>query len=601
MSQWTFQRFKKEDFRKVPKAPGIYKYLNKEGTIIYVGKAKNLRNRVSNYFLSGNQHSLKTTRLVREIVDIEFVIVNNEYEALVLENSLIKENQPKYNIMLKDGKSYPFIIITNERFPRVLSTRRVNPKDGEYFGPFTSGRAMYNVLGLIKKLYKIRSCTLSLSKKNVDAGKFKVCLEYHIGNCKGPCQNFQDEPDYLGDIAQIRHILKGNLAPVRAHFRQAMETASEAMQFEMAHVFKEKLESLESFQTKSLVANPKITQTDIFTIVSDDNKSFVNYMKIDEGMIKQSETIEVVRKLEEEEAEILSLVMFNFRKKFQSTSTTILTNIKVDAWENVELVVPLIGDKKKLIDLSLKNVEFFRKANQEPVTTPTDKVLAQLQQDLKLEKEPRHIECFDNSNIQGTNPVASMVCFKNGRPSKKDYRKFKIKTVVGPDDFSSMKEIVGRRYARLQEEQSELPDLILIDGGKGQLAAACDALKELNLYGQIPIVGIAKRLEEIYLPNDPYPVHIHKKSMSLKLIQRVRDEAHRFAITFHRDSRSKGQTTSELDGIPGIGEKTRKILLTQFGSVQRIKNASITELAQFIGLSKAQGIVRALNKKEDYE
>lgn len=601
MSQWTFQRFKKDDFRKVPKAPGIYKYLNKEGTIIYVGKAKNLRSRVSSYFLSGNQHSLKTTRLVREVVDIEFVIVNNEYEALVLENALIKENQPKYNIMLKDGKSYPFIIITNERFPRVMTTRRVHAGDGEYFGPFTSGRSMHNVLGLIKRLYKIRNCTLSLTKKNVEMGKFKVCLEYHIGNCKGPCQAFQEEIDYLGEIAQIRHILKGNLAPVRAHFRHSMETASAAMEFEVAHVFKEKLESLESFQTKSLVANPKITQTDIFTIVSEGSKSFVNYMKIDEGMIKQSETIEVVRKLEEEEAEILPLIMFNFRKKFQSTSTTILTNIKVDAWENVELVVPMIGDKRKLIDLSLKNVEFFRKANQEPVTTPTDKVLAQLQQDLKLDNEPRHIECFDNSNIQGTNPVASVVCFKNGRPSKKDYRKFKIKTVVGPDDFSSMKEIVGRRYARLLEEKSELPDLILIDGGKGQLAAACDALKELDLYGQIPIVGIAKRLEEIYLPNDPYPVHIHKKSMSLKLIQRVRDEAHRFAITFHRDSRSKEQTVSALDDIPGIGEKTRNILLTQFGSVQRIKNASITELAQFIGLSKAQGIVRALNKKEDHE
>ncbi len=599
METWNFQRFHKDDFRKVPSSPGVYKYLNKEGIIIYVGKAKNLRKRVSSYFLSGTNHTLKTARLVREVTEIEFVIVNNEYEALVLENSLIKENQPRFNIMLKDGKSYPYVCITKERFPKVLSTRRVNPKKGEYFGPFTSVRAMNNVLRLVKKLYKIRTCSLTLSEKNVESGKFSVCLEYHIKNCKGPCVGFQSEDSYLSDIAEIRHILKGNLFPVKTSFKESLNLAVQDLRYEDAQVLKEKIESLESFQSRSLVANPQITQTDIFTIESDNNKSFINYMKIEEGAIKQSETIEVKRKLDESEAEILPLVMFNLRRKFESDSKTILTNIKVDTWEDVSVSVPKIGDKRKLVDLSLKNVKFYRKESANQAPTLTDKTLAQLQEDLSLEEVPKHIECFDNSNIQGSNPVASMVCFKNARPSKKDYRKFRIKTVEGPDDFLSMKEIVTRRYRRLVEEQLPLPQLIVIDGGKGQLSAACEALKELDLYGELPIIGIAKKLEEIYLPNDPFPLHINKKSLSLKLLQRIRDEAHRFAITFHRDSRSNTQTVSELDSIHGIGDKTRNILLNQLKSVDRIRKASITELAQFIGLSKAQIVSKALNKKED--
>lgn len=599
MEEWRFQRFEKDEFRKVPQSPGVYKYLNKEGTIIYVGKAKNLRKRVSNYFLKGTNHTLKTERLVRDVRHIEFVIVNNEYEALVLENTLIKEYQPKFNIMLKDGKSYPYLCITKERFPRVISTRRVNPKNGEYFGPFTSVRAMNNVLLLVKKLYKLRTCTLNLSRKNVESGKYNVCLEYHIQNCKGPCVGFQSEDVYNHDIKQIRDIIKGNLTPVKDHFKASMQQAIGNLKFEEAQILKDKLESLDSFNSRSLVANPHITKTDIFTIKSEKNKSYINYLKIDEGAIKLSETIEVKRKLDETEAEILPLIMFNLRKRFNSDSTTILTNINCQSWEQVEIVQPKIGDKKKLVDLSLKNVYFFRKENSDKPPTITEKVLHQLREDLSLHKIPNHIECFDNSNIQGSNPVASMVCFKQGRPSKRDYRKFRIKTVDGPDDFESMKEIVHRRYSRLQKEDSPMPDLIVIDGGKGQLSAACLALKNIDLYGQIPIVGIAKKLEEIYFPNDSFPIHINKKSPSLKLLQRIRDEAHRFAITFHRDSRSKIQTLSELDNIHGVGEKTKNILLSQFGSVARIKKSSITELAQWIGLAKAQLIYRALNKKED--
>ena len=600
MNEWKFQQFERDEYLRLPNSPGVYKYLNKQGTIIYVGKAKSLKKRVASYFVSQAQHSLKTARLVNEISKIEFVIVNTEYEALVLENSLIKENQPKYNILLKDGKSYPYLIITKERFPRVLSTRKVNFELAEYYGPFTSGRSMHNVLSLIKKLYQLRTCNLNLSKKNIEQSKFKVCLEYHIGNCLGPCQAFQTEEDYLDQIDEIREILKGNLTPIKNNFKLSLELAVNDLRFEEAHILQEKIISLDSFTSKSLVANPRISNTDVFTIQSDDSKSYINYMKIEEGVIKLSETIEVVRKLDEDEKEILPLVIFNLRKKFHSTSTSILTNIKIDTWEELDITIPKIGDKKKLIELSLKNVEFYRKENNYPKIPLANKALIQLQEDLKLDQLPDHIECFDNSNIQGTNPVASMVCFKDGKPSKRDYRKFNIKTVVGPNDFESMKEIVTRRYSRIIEEEQALPKLIIIDGGKGQLSAACEALLKIGLYGEVPIIGIAKKLEEIYLPNDPYPVHIHKKSMSLKLIQRIRDEAHRFAITFHRDKRSKGLTVSELDSIPGIGDKTKKILLNQYKSTERIKNASVSELAQIIGLSRAQTIVKALNKKEDH-
>lgn len=599
MNQWVFQRFKKENFRKIPSSPGVYKYLNKERIIIYVGKSKNLRKRVASYFTRSQNENLKTIRLIREIAEIAFVIVNTEYEALVLENSLIKKNQPKYNIMLKDGKSYPFICITKERFPRVFSTRQIQKGTGEYFGPFTNVKMMNNVLNLVKELYKIRTCNLNLSEKNISSGKLKVCLEYHLHNCKGPCEAYQTESDYNTDISHIRYILKGNLQPVKSSFKKSLDLAAQELRYEEAQRFKERLTSLESFQSKSLVANPNISNTDVFTIESENDTSFINYMKIDGGAIKLSETIEVKRKLDEEEHEILPLIIFNLRNKFASTNPSIFTNLMVKTWENINITVPLIGDKKKLIELSLKNVRCYKKESLENTPSPTNKILTQLKEDFSMEKLPEHIECFDNSNIQGSNPVASMVCFKNARPSKKDYRKFKIKTVVKPDDFGSMEEIISRRYKRLLAENQSLPNLIVIDGGKGQLSAACKALKELDLYGTIPIVGIAKKLEEIYFPNDPYPIHINKKSMSLKLIQQIRDEAHRFAITFHRDKRSEGQIESTLDGIKGIGSKTKHTLLDQYKSVTRLRTASITELAQLIGLAKAQIIFSYLNKKED--
>ena len=599
MDSWVFQSFSRNDFRKIPSSPGVYKYLNKNGIIIYVGKAKNLCKRVTSYFTKSQTHNLKTVRLVGEITEIEFVIVNNEYEALVLEDSLIKQNQPKYNIMLKDGKSYPFVCVMAERFPRVFSTRQVVKGQGEYFGPFTSIRAMNNVLNLVNKLYKIRTCTFNLSKKNVHSGKFKVCLEYHVNNCKGPCANLQEEDDYNQDIEHIRHILKGNLQPVKQSFKESLEHATKELRFENAQLFKDRLESLISFRSKSLVANPKISDTDVFTIESEKDSSFINYMKIDAGTIKLSETIEVKRKLDESESEILPIVIFNLRKRFESESIEVLSNLKVETWEKLTITVPVIGDKKKLVDLSLKNVRFYRKQGLNNTPSLTDKILLQLKDDLSLYTTPKHIECFDNSNIQGSNPVASMVCFRNARPYKRDYRKFKIKTVTGPDDFGSMVEIVSRRYSRLRDEKKPFPDLIVIDGGKGQLSAACEALKSLNLYGAIPIIGIAKRLEEIYLPNDPYPIHISKKSISLKLIQQLRDEAHRFAITFHRDARSKAQTVSELDNIEGIGAKTKTKLFSEFKSLKRIKMASITDLSQVIGLSKAQVIYRFLKKKQD--
>ncbi len=603
MHTWKYQRYDKSDYSRVPNAPGVYKYLNTAKDIIYVGKAKDLRKRVSSYFVPSAKHSVKTARLVHETRQIEFVIVPSEYEALVLENELIKENQPKYNINLKDGKSYPSICITRERFPRVFPTRRIIPDQGEYFGPFTSVRAMNGILDLIKKWYKLRTCNFNLSEKNVNNGKFKVCLEYHLENCKGPCEGLQDERSYNEDIEQIRHILKGHLGPVKNHIKQQMSEAVESLQFERAQFLKNRLTSLDKFQTRSLVANPKISQLDVFSITSEKQTSYVNFMKIEEGGIRLSETIEVQRKMDESEAEILSLVMFNLRKRFGSTNTQIVANIQVETWDDVTLTVPKIGDKRKLIELSLKNVKFYKKQSLEKTPPRENKVLEQLKEALRLQELPQHIECFDNSNIQGSDPVAAMVCFKNGKPAKKDYRKFHVKTVEGPNDFASMTEIVARRYGRLLSENQALPQLIVIDGGKGQLSAAVEALQQLDLYGKVPIIGIAKRLEEIYVPEDPYPIHISKKSPSLRLIQHLRDEAHRFAISFHRDSRSKGQISSILDHAPGIGDKSKEKLLTTFKSMQRIKQAGITDLAAAVGLKKAQDLYAYLHedKKRDQQ
>lgn len=585
----------------LPDQPGVYKFYNTERTLIYVGKAKTLKNRVSSYFNKSKGANRKTRKMASEVRSIEFTIVNSEFDALLLENSLIKKNQPRYNILLKDDKSYPYILLTNERFPRIIPTRRLIHGQGKYFGPFASVKGMNNILELLRNLYQIRTCRYDLSEKNIQEGKFKVCLEYHIGNCRGPCEGLQSEENYNADIEQATNILKGNLGVPRTYFREKMQEAAENLEFELAQEYKMKTELLAKYQAKSLVVNDHIGDTDVFTIVSDDQMAFVNYLKANKGAIVLTKTIEVKKKLDESDEEILALIMVELRERYRSTATEVLTNIEMPVViEGVAFTVPKIGDKRKLVDMSLKNALYYKRERFNRVQDNKERihrVVLKLQEDLRLKVPPVHLECFDNSNMQGTHPVASMVCFKNGRPSKKDYRKFNIKTVVGPDDFASMYEIVFRRYKRLLDEEADLPNLIVIDGGKGQLSAACQALKDVGIYGDIPIIGIAKRLEEIYRPEDPYPLHIDKKSESLKLIQRARDEAHRFAITFHRQKRSNAAFRSELEDIKGIGKKTAMSLLKNFKSVKRIKEAEEEELVSLVGPVKAKALKEALADK----
>lgn len=575
----------------LPDSPGIYRYYNQAGVLIYVGKAKNLRKRVASYFNKQSQYNRKTEKLVSEISKIEYTIAQSEFDALLLENNFIKQNQPKYNILLKDDKTFPYLCILKEPFPRIISTRKYAPQQGEYFGPYTSVVSMKSVLELVQQLYSIRTCNLLLSQENIKQKKFKVCLEYQIGNCRGPCEGLQTEEDYLEEIAQARNIFKGSLSTVKNHLAERMRAASANLAFERAAQFKHKLELLEKFQTKSLVVNQKMTDIDVITITSSETESFINYLQIKEGAIIFSKNVEVKKKLSETDSEILSLVAQEMRSEYGNSNKVILSNVPliVNA-DDIENIVPQIGDKRKLVALSLTNA-LYSKKNKE--VGKADKKYKQketlqiLQQDLRLTRLPEIIECFDNSNFQGTTPVASMVRFVNGLPDKQGYRHFNIKTVIGPDDFASMREIVGRRYKRIVEEKGCLPDLIIVDGGKGQLASACEALKEIDLYGQVPIVGIAKRLEEIYYPDDPLPLHIHKKSAGLLLIQRIRDEAHRFAITFHRQKRSKATITTSLESIPGIGRKTADVLLGHFKSLKKIQNASTEELASIIGKKKA--------------
>ena len=580
----------KESLAKLPDQPGIYKFFNGDNALIYVGKAKNIKKRVGSYF-SKSLLDRKTVRMVSEIAAVEYAIVNSEFDAFLLENNLIKTNLPKYNIRLKDDKTFPYLCVANERFPRIYSTRRKIPEAGQYFGPYASVKAMKSVLGLIRSLYTIRTCSLNLSEENIQKGKYKICLEYHIGNCKGPCEGLQSEEGYNEDISQARHILKGNLGLVRNYFKDQMQEAARTMAFERAQLMKDKLDLLEKFQAKSLVVNQKLTDVDVFTIISDNKTAYVNYLKIFHGTITVTDTVEIKKKLNETDEEILAMIIIDQRHKYKSTSSEIFSNLPLQLpLDEVTVTLPKIGDKKKLIDLSIKNILFYKKEKLNETRESkkqSNKVLEILQEDLQLKELPLHIECFDNSNIQGSNPVASMVCFKNGKPSKKDYRKYHIKTVVGPDDFASMYEINHRRYKRLLEEKAPLPDLIVIDGGKGQLNAACTALKDLGLYGEIPVIGIAKRLEEIYYPEDPYPLHIDKKSPSLSLLQKIRDEAHRFAITFHRNARSKKSLATELESIEGVGEKTIDKLLSVFKSVKKIKEAPMEALARAVGEKKA--------------
>ncbi|MCG8390604.1 MAG: excinuclease ABC subunit UvrC [Cytophagales bacterium] len=576
---------------RLPTQPGVYRFYNAAQKLIYVGKAKNIKKRVSSYFNRHQNSSLKTKKMVAEIKAIEFTIVNAEYEALLLENNLIKKNQPRYNILLRDDKTYPYICVTNERFPRIITTRRVIQRLGRYYGPFTNVKAMRQVLALIKSLYTLRTCTYNLSEENIRKGKFKVCLAYHIGNCQGPCEGLQDEEDYQKDTVQAEHILKGNLHKVKLFFKEKMHQAARSLAFEKAQAYKEKLEALEKYQAKSLIVNPKITDLDVFGIVSDEQAAFVSYLKIKNGMIIFTQTVEIKKKLNEEDNEILPLVIFNFREKYRSDAPEVLTNTPVAlTLDAVKVTVPKIGDKKKLIELTIRNALFFKKERFQRKASykeRTNKPLILLQQDLQLKSLPLRIECFDNSNIQGSNPVASMVCFKNGKPAKSEYRHFTIKTVTGPDDFASMREVVLRRYKSLVDEDQDLPELIVIDGGKGQLSAAVQSLKKVGIYGKVAIIGIAKKLEEIYYPEDPYPIHINKKSPSLKLLQRIRDEAHRFAITFHRNKRSKASFQSQLEEIAGVGPKTISKLLQHFKSVKHIKEASIEALAEQVGTQKA--------------
>lgn len=582
----------KEVVQRLPDSPGVYKFYNQENILIYIGKAKSIKKRVSSYFSKTSGINRKTLRLVSEINSIDYTVSNTEFDALLLENNFIKQNQPKYNILLKDDKTFPYICILKERYPRIIYTRKYLPEQGEYFGPYSSVVAMKNVLELTRKLYSIRTCSLLLSESNIEQKKFKVCLEFHLGNCKGPCENLYDEKSYRDEIEQARHILKGNLNIVYQYFINQMKSASSNMEFERAQRYKEKLHTLERFQSKSLVVNRDLTDIDVFTITSTEEYAYVNYMQIKEGAIIYSKTIELKKKLDEPDEELLSFSTWELREQTNSDNTVIFTNIPIVVpEESIENVVPKIGDKRKLIALSLKNALELKKEKEilrEGKKSRQKEVLIILQKDLQLQNLPNIIECFDNSNLQGTTPVASMVRFVDGRPDKKGYRHFNIKTVEGANDFASMKEIVLRRYRRILEEASKLPDLIMVDGGKGQLSSACEALKELNIYGLVPIIGIAKKLEEIYYPEDPFPLHINKKSPGLLLLQQIRDEAHRFAITFHRLKRSKGQLKTEIEGLEGIGEKTALKLLKHFKSVKKIKEASMEEIESLIGRKKAE-------------
>ncbi|MFZ6000903.1 MAG: excinuclease ABC subunit UvrC [Bacteroidota bacterium] len=590
----------KSQVASLPDSPGIYRFYNSDNILIYVGKAKSLKKRVSSYFNKQSQFNRKTEKLVSEIESIQYTLTNSEFDALLLENNFIKQNQPKYNILLKDDKTFPYLCILKERFPRIISTRKYIPKQGEYFGPYTSVVSMKSVLDLVRQLYTIRTCNLLLSSENIEQKKFKVCLEYHIGNCLGPCEGLQSEEAYLADIQQARSILKGNLSVVEDHFVQQMETAARDMQYEQAARYKHKLDLLEKFQTKSLVVNRRLTDIDVITIASSEADAFINYMMVKEGAIILSTNAEVKKRLDETDEEILANAIQELRTNSRSENKVIFSNVPIQILEEgVENTVPQIGDKKKLVALSLKNALFLkakRETEKAEKKSKKNEILAILQKDLRLHQLPEIIECFDNSNFQGTSPVASMVRFVDGKPDKAGYRHFNIKTVVGPDDFASMKEIVGRRYQRLIDENLPMPNLIMVDGGKGQLSSACEALKELGLYGRIPIVGIAKKLEEIYYPEDSLPLHISKKSPGLLLMQRIRDEAHRFAITFHRLKRSKASIQSDVDSIKGIGRKTADLLLNHFKSWKKIQEAPFEEIEKLVGTKKARLVVEQ-NKK----
>ncbi|MDP2059194.1 MAG: excinuclease ABC subunit UvrC [Flavobacteriaceae bacterium] len=576
----------------LPELPGVYQYFDKEGKILYVGKAKNLRKRVSSYF-NKDQQSGKTRVLVKKIASIRHIVVGSETDALLLENNLIKELQPRYNVLLKDDKTYPWICIKKEAFPRIFATRRMIQDGSEYFGPYTNFKTIHTLLDLIKSLYPLRTCTFDLSEKNIKNEKFKVCLEYHLGNCKGACEGKESAEAYRIKVDAVREILKGNFKLSIANFKREMNAYAAEMAFEKAQFIKEKIAVLENYQAKSTVVNQSINDVDVFSILSDETAAYVNYLQIAHGSIVRSHTLELKKKLDESEDELLQLGIIELRQRFDSKNREIYLPFPVDLGENININIPKIGDKKRILELSHRNAVYFRldKLKQIKITDPErheKRLMAQMKKDLRLSLEPVHIECFDNSNIQGTNPVAACVVFRNGKPSKKDYRHFNIKTVEGPDDFASMEEVVYRRYKRMLEENQSLPQLIVIDGGKGQLSAALKSLERLELRGKISIIGIAKRLEEIYFPDDSIPLYLDKKSESLKVIQQLRNEAHRFGITFHRNKRSTAALHSGLEQIKGIGEQSQLQLLNSFKSVKRISTASKEDLTKILGASKAK-------------
>jgi len=577
----------------LPDKPGIYQYFDQTGKIIYVGKAKNLKKRVSSYF-NKNQQNRKTELLVRNIADIRHMVVETEQDALLLENNLIKKYQPRYNIRLKDDKTYPWIVVKNEPFPRVFQTRNVVKDGSNYYGPYTSVLAVRALLEFFRKLYKLRNCKLNLSDTQIRQGKYKVCLEYHIGNCLAPCIGNQRNENYMEGINQIREILKGNISGVIKYFKDLMNQLASEMQFEEAAVVKEKFDLLEKFQSKSTVVNSTINDVDVFTIDQDEHFAYVNYLKIIRGAIMQTYTTEIKKVLDESSEEILEFAIIDIRQKIFSNAKEILVPVKIGIEiDGVKIVIPKQGDKRKLLDLSERNAKYFRleKLKHQTVSKVEQnsiRILDTMKRDLQLKVLPKHIECFDNSNLQGTNPVSSCVVFRDARPSKKDYRHFNVKSVEGPNDFASMEEVVYRRYKRLLDEEQSLPQLIVIDGGKGQLGAALSSLEKLGLRGKISVVGIAKRLEEIYFPGDSVPLYLDKNSETLKVIQQLRDEAHRFGITFHRNKRSGEFLKSELEGIKGIGEKTRITVLKRFKSVENLKKQAFADVVSEIGDSKAR-------------
>ena len=588
--------------KTLPNSPGVYQYYDKDDVILYVGKAKNLKKRVLSYFNKNHEYG-KTRVLVKKIATIKHIVVETENDALLLENSLIKKHQPRYNVMLKDDKTYPWICIKKERFPRIFLTRNVIKDGSEYFGPYTSVRTVRALLDLIKELYPLRTCNYDLSETNIENGKYKVCLEYHLGNCLGPCEGYQTEEDYRQKITEIRNIIKGNFKESLEKFNQMMLDFATKMEFEEAQRIKEKVALLANYQAKSTVVNPTINNVDVFSVISDEEYGYLNFFKIANGAIIQSYTIEIKKKLDETDKNLLELFIVETRQKFKSLSKEIYVPFEVEVGENIKVTIPKLGDKKRIVELSERNAKYYRQERfkQIKIVDPdrhVKRIMAQMQKDLRLSVEPRHIECFDNSNIQGTNPVAACVVFRDGKPSKKEYRHYNIKTVEGPDDFASMEEVVFRRYKRLLAEGESLPQLIIVDGGKGQLSSALKSLDILGLRGKIAIIGIAKRLEEIYYPDDPIPLYLDKKSETLKITQFLRNEAHRFGITFHRNKRSKSAIQSELEQIPNVGKQTITTLLRKFKSAKRVKKATFDELAVEVGKARAKIIYEYFHPKE---